>query len=120
MSVTDVAKRKFVSNYLLLTLWARTKERPSQMDHLEGQQQGTPGQHSKGCTSGTKYCGRPIANIVVTVFAKVSITKAEYNQSESSQTKSSACGTVNDHVEENFWSEDTSLKLLEASSTIFV
>jgi hypothetical protein len=81
------------------------------MNHLEGQQQGTPGQHSKGRTSGTKYCGRPVADIVVAVFAKVSITKAEYNQSESSQTKSSARGTVNYHVEENFWSEDTGLKL---------
>lgn len=86
------------------------EERSSLVNHLPGEEEGKPGETSKGGSTGLEDGLTAVAVVVVTVLTELTVTESIQAKDESAKAESSDPETVDTHIDDELERENTSLE----------
>lgn len=87
------------------------EERATHIDHLPRKEDREPSKTGESGGTSTEYSRAAVVEALVAPSAKVAITKTEHDDREGSKAQGSDPKTVEDHVDHDLDSEDTTLEL---------
>jgi len=86
------------------------EERSALVNHLPGEEEGEPGEASKGGSTGLEDGLTAVAVVIVTVLAQLTVTEGIQAKDEGAEAESSNPKTVDTHINDELEGENTSLE----------
>jgi hypothetical protein len=86
------------------------EERSALVNHLPGEEEGEPGETSKGGSTGLEDGLTAFAVVIVTVLTELTVTESIQTKDEGAKAESSDPETVDTHIDDELEGEDTSLE----------
>ena len=87
------------------------EERAAHIDHLPREEHREPSKTGESGGTSTEYSRTAVVEALIAPSAKVAITETEHDNREGSKTQGGDPETVEDHVNHDLDSEDTTLEL---------